>query len=84
MVYLYIIKSLQSGHFYVGITKNVEIRLEKHNKGGVRSTKKGKPYRVILTEEYAGYPEARKREIEIKSYKGGLKFKELLRNCRVV
>lgn len=51
-----------------------------HNNGEVRSTKSGVPWRVVYTEDYNKKSEAVKREIEIKKYKSGIKFKKLVSN----
>lgn len=63
----------------MGISYNLEKRLQKHNKGGVRSTKTRKPFRLIYSEKFDNYAKARLREKEIKSYKGGNSFKELIK-----
>ena len=52
--------------------------MERHNKGDVLSTKLGKPWKLIYFEEYKDYKEARCREKQIKSWKGGNAFKKLL------
>ena len=78
MVYVYIIRSLKDDKYYIGITKNLENRLIKHNRGEVFSTKARAPFILIKSEEFNSYSNARKREKEIKSYKGGNKFKELI------
>lgn len=57
---------------------NPEKRLEKHNKGAVKSTKNRRPFKLIYKEKFKNYKDARIREKEIKSYKGGNKFKELI------
>ena len=84
MVYVYILQSSNDKGFYIGITKNFVSRLSKHNKGQVESTRKRKPFVLIYNEELKDYKSARLREIEIKSFKGGIKFKELIKHCRVV
>lgn len=78
MVYVYILKSLKDNKYYIGITKNLENRLVKHNRGEVFSTKARKPFILIKSEEFENYLKAREREKEIKSYKGGNKFKKLI------
>jgi len=45
--YVYILQSLQEpGHFYTGITDDLEARLSKHNSGAVTHTAKYRPWRV--------------------------------------
>lgn len=46
MKYVYILQSLDSKHFYVGITDDLKARLELHNSGQVPHTSKYKPWRV--------------------------------------
>ncbi len=78
MIYVYIIKSSKDKGYYIGITKDLKKRLAKHNKGQVNSTKRRRPFVLVYTEKFSGYESARVREIELKGYKGGNKFKELL------
>jgi putative endonuclease len=46
MKYVYILESLDSEHFYVGITDDLRARLAKHNAGEVPHTSKYKPWRM--------------------------------------
>ena len=46
MKYVYILESLDSFHFYVGITDNLRARLAKHNAGEVPHTSKYGPWRL--------------------------------------
>ena len=46
MKYVYILESLDSEHFYVGITDDLKARLAKHNAGEVPHTSKYKPWRI--------------------------------------
>lgn len=50
----------------------------KHNLGQVRATKSGVPWNVIYLEQKATRSEAIRRELQIKSYKGGEAFKKLI------
>ncbi|MBI3109781.1 GIY-YIG nuclease family protein [Candidatus Daviesbacteria bacterium] len=79
MIFVYIIQSLIDKGYYIGICKNLEKRLEQHNKGGVYSTRKRKPFKIIHYEEYRSYQVAREREKALKSYKGGNSFKQLIK-----
>lgn len=79
MVYLYILQSLKDNGYYVGISSNLGKRLQKHDKGGVRSTKTRRPFKLIYSEKFEDYIRARSREKEVKSYKGGNKFRELIK-----
>lgn len=46
MKYVYILESLDSDHFYVGIADNLRTRLVKHNAGEVTHTSKYRPWRI--------------------------------------
>ncbi|MFC2084465.1 GIY-YIG nuclease family protein [Bacteroidota bacterium] len=80
MFFVYILKSLKSGRFYIGHTKDLARRLGEHNSGIVRSTKAYKPWRIVYTEEFVNREDAFKREVEIKTYKSGEAFKNLIKS----
>ena len=84
MYKVYILKSQIADKHYIGSTKNLEERLQRHNQGRNKWTKRHKPWEVIHTEEYDTKKEAQKREKIIKSYKGGKAFKKLIENAGVV
>jgi predicted GIY-YIG superfamily endonuclease len=46
MKYVYILESLDSQHFYIGITDDLRARLVKHNAGEVPHTSKYGPWRI--------------------------------------
>ena len=46
MKYVYILESLDSEHFYVGITDGLRARLKKHNAGEVTHTSKYRPWKL--------------------------------------
>ena len=70
MYYIYILRSLKDGNHYVGLTSDIDKRLEYHNSGRVRSTKHRTPFVVIHKEAFDNRVTARKREKYLKSYKG--------------
>lgn len=66
-VYLYILENKNKKH-YIGISRlSPEIRLGRHNRGEVFSTRFNKPWKVIYIEVHNNYSEARKREKQIKN-----------------
>ena len=75
--YLYILKS-HTGTYYVGITSNLENRVNYHNKGKVKSTKFSKPWVLIYKESYSTLSEANKREREIKNWKSRKAIERLI------
>ena len=80
MFYVYILKSINSNHYYIGHTSKLKGRLSDHNLGLVKSTKKYLPWKIVHTETFKTKSEAYKRELQIKSYKGGNAFKELIKS----
>jgi predicted GIY-YIG superfamily endonuclease len=46
MKYVYILESLDSEHFYIGIADDLRGRLTKHNAGEVTHTSKYRPWRI--------------------------------------
>lgn len=80
MYTVYILKNKQSGRHYIGSTSDIIRRLEEHNRGQTFSTRYGKNnWELVYSEGYESVLEAKKRERQIKSYKGGEAFKKLLR-----
>jgi putative endonuclease len=67
MFFVYVIRSEINGHFYVGMTIDVEKRLTQHNKGDNRSTKAHRPWLLFFYEQFDTRIEARKREVYLKS-----------------
>ena len=76
--YVYILRSLKDCKYYIGETSDVESRLHFHNAGLQRSTKSRRPFEIVLVEAYNDGTLALRREKEIKSWKGGIKFKKLI------
>jgi putative endonuclease len=77
--YVYILQAAD-GYLYTGTTKNLEKRLERHNRGrGGRFTKGRRPLRLRYYEEYADLKSAMKREMQIKKL-SRIKKQELLYN----
>ena len=79
MFTVYILFSSSHNRYYIGHSADLNTRLKNHNYGKVRSTKAYKPWTIVYTEDFPTKSEAYKREMEIKSYKSGIKFKELLK-----
>jgi putative endonuclease len=67
MIYVYAIKSMLFDYIYVGMTNNLERRINEHNNGQNRSTKAYKPFVLIFSEQLEGRDRARKREKYLKS-----------------
>ena len=70
MYYVYVLKSLSKDKGYVGMTNNLERRLQEHDSGQNSYTKRYVPWKMIYHEEYVSLEEARKREKYLKGTTG--------------
>ncbi|MCX6758057.1 MAG: GIY-YIG nuclease family protein [Candidatus Nomurabacteria bacterium] len=80
MFYIYILNSIKNGRYYIGSCEDINIRLSRHNKGLVKSTKFYLPWKIVYTEEYKTLSEARKREFQIKSWKKRSEVEKLIKH----
>jgi putative endonuclease len=77
--YVYVLRSLKDRNFYVGFTKNLNGRLETHNKGLVPSTKTRTPFELVYWEGCVNQADATQREKYLKSAWGKRYIKNRLR-----
>jgi putative endonuclease len=66
MFFVYILRSSINLKYYVGSTEEVTNRIEEHNTGECKSTRKGIPWRLVRAEEYLTRAEAVKKREENK------------------
>ena len=69
-MFVYVIRSEVDGRFYVGMTENLERRLNEHNNGKTKSTKGYRPWILVHSEIHPDRITARKREKYLKSRVG--------------
>ncbi|KKT41671.1 MAG: Excinuclease abc c subunit domain protein [Parcubacteria group bacterium GW2011_GWA2_44_13] len=79
--YVYILKSDLNGSYYIGSTQDIEKRLDLHRNGMVTSTKRYLPWRLVYKAEYPNLSDARKRELQIKSWKKREAIENLINNA---
>ena len=65
--YVYVLSSQSRNYIYVGLTKNMERRLDEHNKGRNITTRAYRPFVLLLVEKFETRLEARQREKYLKS-----------------
>jgi putative endonuclease len=70
MHYVYVLRSIKDGRFYVGYTANLRRRLPEHNAGMVASTKHRTPFKLIYYEACTQQADALKRERYLKTTYG--------------
>jgi putative endonuclease len=67
--FLYILRSVQRGRYYIGSAEDPEFRLGEHNQGKVDSTRAYRPWEIIYLEEYETRSQAYARERYVKAQK---------------
>ena len=83
MYYFYILRSNFNNSYYFGSCDNLEKRLIRHNKSHVKSTKRYIPWVLVYTEEFMSRTEARKREIQVKSWKKRSAVEILIKHFKI-
>ena len=82
MHYLYFLWSEKLRRVYIGETGNLSNRLECHNLGLQRYTKRGVPWKLIGCRKYGNRLEALKEERRLKKCKNKNYYKQyLIDNC---
>jgi len=64
----YILKC-KDGSYYIGSTRDVGVRVKRHNAGGSKYTKTKRPVELVYHESYNTRSEAVLREQQMKSWK---------------
>jgi len=80
MFYTYVLQSLYDMKFYVGYTKDLKLRFEKHTKGLVESTMDRRPLKLVYYEACLSQADALKREKYFKTYHGKMFLKRRLKS----
>ena len=68
MFYTYVLQSERDENFYTGLTEDLKLRFEQHNKGLVESTKDRRPLKLIYYEACLDQNDASHREKYLKTY----------------
>jgi len=80
MYYTYVLQSKKDDKFYVGFTKDLKLRFDKHSKGKVESTRDRRPLNLIYYEACLNQEDAANREKYMKSYHGRMFLKNRRRS----
>ena len=78
MITVYVIESFLDGTWYTGMAMDAVLRLKEHNAGKNRFTKGHIPWKIIFTEHYDTWAEARRREKYLKTNAGKNWLKKFL------
>ncbi len=76
--FMYILQSEATGRFYVGHCQDLAVRLGEHNRGQSKSTRSGKPWKLVYFEGFETKSEAVRREMQVKSWKSAEAIRNLL------
>jgi putative endonuclease len=75
---VYAIKSINRNYIYVGMTNNLDERLNRHNKGWDKTTSSYAPFRLLYEESFDDRASARIKEKYLKSGVGKEFLKSLI------
>lgn len=79
MHYVYVLESQKDGKFYTGSTKDLKIRLKKHNNGMVTATKTRRPFILVYYEASMNRRDSMRRELYLKTSWGKKYLKSRLK-----
>ena len=81
--WVYILRSLKSGRYYVGSATDVNKRVDEHNRGQMRSTKAFCPFELVFKQGFETYAQARGIEARLKKYKRKDFLEKIIRDGRI-
>jgi putative endonuclease len=81
MALVYILRSEASARFYIGSTDDLERRMSEHLRGHSPATRGRGPWKLVYTEQFESLLEARRRELEIESWKSAKMIQGLIRSA---
>ncbi len=72
-----------NGSYYVGSCKDINRRFNLHNAGQVKSTKRYILWKLVYKKECKTLSRARKRELQIKSWKSKIAIGKLIKDFKI-
>ncbi len=82
-MYLYIIQSQSTNRYYIGVSENVENRLNQHNSGNTRSTRNKGPWKLNFAQKFANKKEAMAEERKLKKWKSRTILEKIIRDGKI-
>jgi len=79
MPYIYILKSLKNGRYYVRSTIDLDRRLEEHNQKKSKYTREAGPFVLVYKQVFDTPKEARQREYQVKKMKSRVYIEKLIK-----
>ncbi len=80
MFYCYILQSKLNGAYYIGSCRDIAMRVSRHNKLLVPSTKRYAPWSLVYQKKFITLKEARSKELKIKSWKKRNAIEKLIKH----
>ncbi len=80
MYFVYCLVSIHRNYIYVGLTNNIDRRVEQHQAGMSKTTRAYRPFELFYFEQFQTRAEARKREKYFKSGIGKEKLRNILKS----
>ena len=69
---------MKCDRYYIGASRDPEVRLVRHNSRNVKATKNCRPYSLLKKKEFKTFPEALREEHKIKKMKSRIYIERLL------
>jgi len=79
MYQVYVLKCA-NGDLYIGSCSDLKIRISRHKRGLVKSTKSKLPVKLVYLESYLNKKDAIRRERQVKQHKPKEDLKEQIKN----
>ena len=79
---MYILQSTKDDSYYIGHTKDLTDRINRHNQGRSLSTKSKRPWLLVHSQEFNTRSEAVQREVYLKSMHSKIFIKEFIENSK--
>jgi putative endonuclease len=76
--YLYILESEKNGRYYIGVSEDLNDRLNRHNQGRSLATKAYRPWMLIYSERFDDRRSALARERQLKAWKNRERIGQLI------
>ncbi|MFC1497505.1 GIY-YIG nuclease family protein [Verrucomicrobiota bacterium] len=80
MYYAYVLQSKKNGRLYKGSCEDLDVRLNRHNSGKIKSTKPYTPWKLIYYEKFKTRSEAFRREHYWKTPTGSKELQLLVKS----
>ncbi|MFZ6014772.1 MAG: GIY-YIG nuclease family protein [Patescibacteria group bacterium] len=82
MHHVYVLQSKKNQSLYIGMTTDLERRLNEHNSGKVYFTSRHYPYNLIYYESYQSIELAKERERQLKRFDSA--YYSLLKRIKII